>query len=184
MWTTSKFRAERPSCVAMLFVAGALAIWAGPTPAGAQESSQSQSAPDAPRAARPTPPRQGKGEGKVSTRIVRTPVEIKAVSVVRLDADLEKMAGKEFLSRAEQPLAINVRTEKPLGNTQRSSGPVIVFNGQNLLNTRATGQQTLVAFLPDRKVLKPTNTIAVVWLGDEQTRTKRPLTLKLEDIPR
>jgi hypothetical protein len=183
MWTTSRFRAERPSCVAMLFVAGALAIWAGPTPASAQESSQPQYAPDAPRAARPSPSRQVKGEGKVSTRIVRFPVEITAVSVVRVDADLEKMAGKEFLSKAEEPLVIKVRTEKALGNIQRSSSPLIVLNGQNLLNTRATGQQTLVAFLPDRKMLRPTNTIAVVWLGDEQTRTRRPLTLKLEDIP-
>jgi hypothetical protein len=170
----------------MLFVAGALAIWAAPahaTPAGAQEASQPQSAPDAPRPARPAPPRPGRVEGKVSTRIVRTSVEIQAVSVIRLDTDLKKLAGKEFLSKAEEPLAINVRTEKPLGNTQRSSSPVIVFNGQNLLNTRSTGQQTLVAFLPDRKLLKPKNTIAVVWLGDEQTRTRRPLTLKLEDIP-
>jgi hypothetical protein len=185
MWMTSSFRAERTRRAALLFVAGALALsgLALATQTRSQGSS-SQIAPDAPRPARPTPPRPGKGEGKASTQILRTPVELTTVSVRRLDADLKKMAGQEFLSKAEEPLAIDVHTARPLGNTQRSSAPVIVLNGKNLLNTRAVGQQTLVAFLPDRKVLKQTNTIEVVWLGNEQTRTKHPLTLRLEDVPR
>ena len=123
-------------------------------------------------------------DGRGRSLVSHAPVELESVSIRRLDADQEKIAGKEFLGGSKEPLVINVTTVKPLGNTQRSSGPVIVLNGQNLLNTRPTGQHTLLAFLPDRKALKATNTVAVVWLGDEQTRTKHPLTLTLAEISR
>lgn len=109
-------------------------------------------------------------------------VELKSASVRHLDEKMKAMAGAEFLKAAREPLSIEVKTVNPLGNLSRSSLPVIVLNGEKLPGTRATNQTTLVAFLPDRSMLKDSNTIAVVWLGDERTRTKYPLTLKLEEI--
>jgi hypothetical protein len=115
---------------------------------------------------------------------VRPSVELKSVVVRRIDAKMEKLAGQQFVKAAEEPYYVEVQTQTSLGNLARSSAPVILLNGEKLLNTRATGDHTLVAFLPNLKSLKDVNSVAVVWLGDEQTKTRHPLTFALNDVNR
>jgi hypothetical protein len=111
-------------------------------------------------------------------------VELKAVVVRRLDEKTRKLADPQFLKEADEPLSVEVKTQASLGNLARSSLPVIVVNGRKLLNTRAIDDYTLVAFLPNLQMLKDSNTVAVVWLGDERTETKRPLTFTAKEIAR
>ena len=114
-------------------------------------------------------------------------MELVSVSVVKLDEKLVKLAGRNFLEGAKDPLAIRVRVAERIDPTPRASTPAIVLNGKNLINTRLslTGEgNELIAFLPDRRMIKRENTIVVVWLGNEtMTRTKRPLTFKVTDVP-
>lgn len=141
-------------------------------------------APDSPRPARLAI------EARPSTidrsQLVK-PVKLVSVSVVKLDEKLIKMAGRKFQKTARDPLAIRVRIAEPIDPTPRASSPVVVLNGNKIINTKPspTGEGVeLVAFLPDRGMIKRENTIAVVWLGNETlTRTKRPLTFKITDVP-
>ena len=141
-------------------------------------------APDSPRSARPAiearPPTIDRSQ------LVK-PVNLVSVSVIKIDEKLSKLAGRTFLKTAKDPLAIRVRVAEKIDPTPRTSSPAIVLNGNKLINTRLspTGEgDELVAFLPDRRMIKRENTIAVVWLGNESmTLTKRPLTFKITDIP-
>ena len=141
-------------------------------------------APDSPRPTRPTiearPPTIDRSQ------LVK-PVKLVSVSVVKLDEKLAKMAGRNFLKTAKDPLAIRVRVAEQIDPTPRASSPAIVLNGNELINTRLTPTaegDELVAFLPDRRMIKQENTIAVVWLGNETlTLTKRPLIFKITDVP-
>jgi hypothetical protein len=183
MWMTSSFldkqrRALLPTaliiCTTMLVLPSLAAVEQAPAP---------QAAPDSPRPSR-TPSLTGiRGEGGGGTR-VRPTVELKAVVVRRIDERMGQLAGPQFVKEAEEPYYIEVQTQASLGNLARSSAPVILLNGERLLNTRATGDHTLVAFLPNLKMLRDTNTVAVVWLGDQQTKTKRPLSFSLKDVAR
>ncbi len=181
MWMTSNFLDKQwralPSAV-LIICAGALASFAA-----ARQAPAPQVAPDSPRPARARPVTGGRGEGVSGTR-VRPTVELKTVIVRRIDEEMGKLAGPQFLKAAEEPYYIEVQTQASLGNLARSSLPVILLNGEKLLNTRATGDRTLVAFLPNLKMLRDANTVAVVWLGDEQTKTIRPLTFGLRDVAR
>ncbi|HEV1993521.1 MAG TPA: hypothetical protein VGR03_04245 [Candidatus Acidoferrum sp.] len=178
MWMTSNFRGR--ACW-LSFLQAALVLWTPPpaSAAKAQQTTAPQIAPDSPR---PSVARRRPAGGGKELSVKAMTVELKSASVRHLDEKMKAMAGAEFLKAAREPLSIEVKTVNPLGNLSRSSLPVIVLNGEKLPGTRATNQTTLVAFLPDRSMLKDSNTIAVVWLGDERTRTKYPLTLKLEEI--
>lgn len=181
MWTTSNFHVSL-SRIAILLVCLAIGIttasyWMG---FGAQDPTP----PDAPRPQESKgdarPPALDQAEGKV-------PVELKSVTIrrfdSRLDTTLAKMAGPEFLSAATDPLVIEVQTEKPLGNLARTSSPVIILNKEQLQDSWATGEDKLVAFLPDRKRLKDANTVAVAWIGNEdETTSRHPLTFKSRDL--
>ena len=181
MLTTSNFPVKQPhttqhhmrlrACVlfAVIFV------YAGASWTPAQEV-----APDAPRPARPAQ--------RVSTttknlyKQART-VELRTASIRRLDERMSKMAGADFLKRASSPLVIEVQTQEPLGDLTRTSSPVIVLNGEVLSETVPLAPNRLIAFLPDRKFITEVNTIAVVWLGNEElTRTRRPLRFRQKDI--
>lgn len=140
--------------------------------------------PDSPRPARPAledrPPTIDRSQ------LVK-PVKLVSVSVLKIDEKLSKLAGRNFLRTAKNPLAIRVRVAERIDPTPRASSPAIVLNGKNLINTRLlpTGEgNELVAFLPDRRMVKRENTVAVVWLGNETlTLTKRPLTFKITEVP-
>jgi hypothetical protein len=114
----------------------------------------------------------------------RRTVELKTVTVRRVDERTKRYVSREFLRTASEPLYIEVQTARPLGNLARGAAPVILLNSERLLDTRATSPSRLIAFLPDRERLKETNRVAVVWLGDRATQTRRPLTFRLEDIRR
>jgi hypothetical protein len=150
-------------------------------PVGAR--AQTEVAPDSPRPASARPPFSGRGV-EAAQPPARPTVELKSVTVRRVDEKMAKLAGPQFMHAAEEPFYVEVQTQASLGNTARSSLPVILLNGERLLNTRATGDRTLVAFLPNLKSLKDSNTVAVVWLGDSTTKTRQPLTFALRDIVR
>jgi hypothetical protein len=181
MWTTSNFPVNLAR-VAILFVCLAIGIvaasyWMG---FGAQDPTP----PDAPRQRESASDAQPSAQDQAERQF---PVELKSVTVrrldIRIDTTLAKMAGPEFLSAATDPLVIEVQTEKPLGNLARTSSPVIILNKEQLQATWATGEDRLVAFLPDRKSLKDANTVAVAWIGNEEETTSRhPLTFKSEDL--
>ncbi len=183
MWTTLSFldRERHAVCgTALAIFAGMLAVAAF---GDERQATTPQIAPDSPRPARTRQAGEGRGEGPGETH-VRPSVELKSVIVRRMDEKRAKLAGPEFAKSAEEPYYIEVQTQTSLGNLAQSSLPVILLNGENLLNTRALGDRTLVAFLPNLKMLKDLNTVGVVWLGDKKTMSKRPLTFERKDVVR
>ena len=111
------------------------------------------------------------------------PLEIRSVRVSRVDQRTAKLAGDEFMRKATQPLVIEVRTVQPLGDLTRTSSPVIVLNGEVLSETIPLVPNRLVAFLPDRRTLKETNSVTVVRLGQEDlTRSRRTVTFTSRSI--
>ena len=181
MWTTSNFRAEVPRVVVLLAGLALTGAFACATPLRAPAGPRL--APDAPRPARPAPEA---GQTRPGRSEPVTPVELRSATVRRLRGDdLARMAGPRFMAEAREPLVLEVKTEKPLGNLARTSSPLIILNGKALPDTWAISQDTLIAFLSDRGALarEGANTIEVAWLGDEgRTLTRRPLTLRAEDL--
>lgn len=172
MWTTLSSRARRfpPGVISL-----ALTVCLPALPAAQQVV-----APDAPRPARVQP----KPRPPTSTYEIKRPVQLRAVTVGRLTSRMRELAGAEFVKAARDPLFIEVKTAAgALGKPAMSAAPVILLNGERLLNTRAAGRDTLVAFLPDHERIRDENTVAVVWLGkQEPTLTRRPLTFRRADI--
>lgn len=142
-------------------------------------------APDAPRLTKPTPVSEARPQSIDRSQLVK-PVELQSVSVYKMDEKMAKLAGKNFLRIAKDPLVIEVLVVEQIDPTPRASSPAIVLNGQTLINTRlhpVGNGDKLVAFLPDHKLIKERNTVAVVWLGNESlTLSKLPLTFKATDI--
>lgn len=174
MSTTSNFPADfRGFCASLLLI---------PTLgcASAAQPTARNIAPEAPRAARPataSAPERGH-------RIEARPVELRSVGVRRISREeAAKRNGAKFAETARAPLAIEVKTQAPLGRLDRTSSPVIVLNGTVLSDTIALDAGTLLALLPDDEKLRERNTLEVVWLGDEErTRTRTPLTFGPADI--
>jgi hypothetical protein len=116
---------------------------------------------------------------------LRRPVELRSVTVGKLDSAMARLAGREFLRKATNPLAIVVEARIPFDPTPRTSWPVIVLNDEKLKNSRSLPGESdkLVAFLPDRSLIRDVNTVKVVWVGNEKlTMTKKPLTFTARDI--
>lgn len=176
MWTTSSFRADRATRGQVLPILAALAtLILGSTAMAAR------TAPDAPRAA----PAQRQAESVVQAadaRIAGAPVELRSVVVRGVDDKHRALAGDRFAKDATEPLMIEIATEVPLPSRPGSSSPVIVLNGERLLDTWVVLPDRLVAFLPDRSRLKANNTVVVEWTGNEAaTRTRKPLTFTNAD---
>lgn len=168
MWMTSSFRASTASL-----------ILASPMLAGC--AGAPVSAPDSPRpqVALPAPEQRG------GTGYAQEPVELRAVSArgVRGDTALMRLAGPAFLERATDPIAIDVRTERPLGELARDAAPLVYLNGERIDQTRVAGTDRLIAFLPDRTRIRSENRVAVAWIGSAQaTMTREPLTLLAAEI--
>ena len=178
MLMTSSFRVEARRAVLRL-LGGVAGVILG---SYSQPGEAVQPAPDAPRAAPAMVDRQPPGEER-SARMAS--VELTSVSVRRPDATQKKMAGPVFLKQATDPLMIEVQTQQPLPSQPRTSSPIIVLNGEKLVDTWMILPDKLVAFLPNRSKLKGVNSVAVVWLGNEEaTLTKRPLNFRRLDLPR
>jgi len=176
MSMTSNFHAKvRRVVVSLAGVAGVILC------AYLQESTAAQSAPDAPRSA--VAEQQLPAQDR-RFQMTSKSVELKSVSVRRPDATHRKMAGQAFLKEATDPLVVEVQTQQDLPREPRTSSPIIVLNGERLVDTWVVLPDRLVAFLPNQRKLKEVNSVAVVWLGNEDlTLTKRPLTFKRSDIP-
>ena len=177
MWMTSNFPVNERRLV-RLFVCSAFAVvLAWSTQSGIGLALAQEIAPDAPRPAR---------SSKVPLATRRSQperVEIKSVTVGRLGGPMTKLAGNDFMRSATDPLVIEVRTQGPLGDLTRTSSPVIVLNGETLSETIPLTPNRLIAFLPNRKSIKDTNSVVVVWLGQEElTRSRRALTFRSKDI--
>ncbi len=123
----------------------------------------------------------------VDSSQLRKPVELKSVTVevLRPDSEFAKLPGPDFWESSKFPFVIHVDTIEPIDPTPRTSSPVIVLNGVQMADTWVgVGRANqLVAFLADSELLKERNSVAVVWLGnEEQTRTLEPLTFLFKDI--
>jgi hypothetical protein len=183
MWTMWNFRVRYAKRINFFTLTGILVF----TCSGCRESRRAPTptvAPDAPLAALPAP--EARPPSLDRSQLTK-PVELKSVAVYRLDREtpLARLASRQFLKTAQDPLVIDVRVLEPLDPLPRTSWPVIVLNGRHLKNTRVgvDANDRLIAFLPDRRQVKRVNTVAVVWIGNEElTLTKRPLTFKATDI--
>jgi hypothetical protein len=179
MWMTSNFRVRQYSFARLIVCSAFGVVLTCFSHAGFGVALAQEIAPDAPRPARPNK--------ESTTTPGRRPqfksVEIKSVTVGRMSPTMEKLAGADFMRGASNPLVIEVRTQDPLGNLTYTSSPVIVLNGETLSETIPQGPNRLIAFLPNRRLIKDTNSVVVVWLGREEfTRSKRPLTFRSRDI--
>jgi hypothetical protein len=136
-------------------------------------------APDSPRAEEAQGPRVPSEDDSA----YRGTIELVSVRVRKLDPTLERMAGPEFMKRAREPLAIEVETARELPKSPRDTSAILFLNAEKLPDTWMILPNKLVAFLPDRGKVRDVNTVAAAWTGSEDaSRTKKPLTLKREDI--
>lgn len=141
-----------------------------------------KAAPEGPGQAKP--PTETKPSPIESSQL-RTPVELRAVVVRKMDSTMARLAGPQFLETATDPLVIEVKSQIPFDPLPRTSSPVIVLNDKKLMNTYLLpdAADRLVAFLPDRAGIQDTNTVVVVWIGNEElTRTRRPLTFTKGEV--
>jgi len=174
MWTTSSSRAKALALPALLL----LAACPGPRPATVPEGTLP---PDAPREAAPAavqPPQD--------TARRFEPVELRSVRVLRVASDtMLARLGRVYLDSSREALALEVMTAVPLAHWGPDSSPEIYLNGARIGDTWMVGASRLVVFLRDRRVIRPTNLVAVAWIGNEpQTMSRRPLTLREDELPR
>lgn len=127
-------------------------------------------APDAPRMRKVSAPERT--PPAVSPRDER--VEIESAVVRRASEHPELLQGLTLdPSRAADLLLIDVRTEQPLGDIQRSASPVIVLDGEPLLDTKPVDIRRLVAAVSAERLRASEHTLAITWLGAEATTTSR-----------
>jgi hypothetical protein len=174
MWTTSNSRVER------LGLALAAIVGLG---AGCGGGARTESAPDSPR-----PARDSAGLAQpAATGVPRSedrPVQIRSARpvAVRGDSVLERLAGQAFLSRAPNPVAIDVITAEPLGDLYRNASPEIYLNGERPADTRAVPPNRLILFLPDARRLGRSVSVTVAWLGSEPRTRSQPVVLTEEQL--
>jgi len=178
MWTILNSHVKYLSLTVLLF-AILLIGFASCTEAPSQEENYAPDAPRPPKAMmkdRPSP---------VDRTQLLKPVELVSVSVSKPDREMAKLAGANFMKTARDPLMIKVQVVEPIDPLPRASSPVIILNGENLINTWVLPEKydTLIAFIPDRKLIKERNRVEVVWLGNEEaTRSKQALMFSSRDI--
>jgi hypothetical protein len=147
--------------------------------AGCATTQASPVAPDAPVAVAPAPPRPPSED---SSDMAAT-LEITDVVVRPPTPELAKLAGETFLKNATEPLAIEVRTVRPLPKRPRDTSAIIIWNGARMNDTWSILPNRLVAFLPNRKTIKEVNAVTAAWSGDEQrSASQPPLTVKAADV--
>lgn len=178
MWMTSNSRADRSRC--LVAAIGVLVAACAPSAPPAENV-----APDYPR-----PARDATGLAQQPSRIGEPraqdrPVEISAVRLrrVRGDTMLTRLAGPQLMSRARDPVAIDVITSDPLGDVARTASPEIYLNDVRVGDTWPLPPNRLIAFAPDIQRLRPGIAVSVAWLGSEpRTRSRRPIPLTEEHL--
>jgi len=181
MSTTSSFPARRLS--APLLALGLVVTLGLAGGCRADRTAREVQAPDAPLPARAVVERPAAIDHSILTR----PVALRSVRVSRLGegSEIGRLAGRRFLDEATEPLVIVVELAEELDQVPRDSAPVIVLNGQPLVDTwpRPGTPSTLVAFLPNTELIRQRNTVAAVWLGSEElTMSEEPLVFSAEEV--
>ena len=187
MWMTSSFHADSVRAFSGMagitrFSKGVRAFFCLPLLAclSMLACSTEVQAPDSPRAAEASPVSRVPSEDDSA---YRDTIELRSVRVHKLDPTLERMAGPEFMKRAREPLAIEVETVKELPKSPRNTSAILFLNAEKFPGTWMILPNKLVAFLPDRSKVREVNTVTAAWTGrEEASRTKKPLTLRREDI--
>jgi hypothetical protein len=172
--STTSSALDRPRAgllrLALLLCAAACGSPPAAPQARVQELAGGAEAPRAPAPRRPRPPSD-------TVRQHHRPFALRSAAVHRAEPELRRLGGARFAQTAAQPIAIEVRVAEPIDRRPRDSAPVIVLNGRRLESTqlRPGTDDQLVALLPDRSLLRNTNEITVVWLGNERQTAGRPL---------
>ena len=158
MWTILNSRVE----VLLLLLAAGCASTPAPQVV--------QVAPDAPQPAiQEQQRRPPSAESKVSR------IELASVRVRRLDDQLIKLAGPQFVRTARDPVAVEATTTSPLPRPLGAGSPALIINGQLYPDTWLVGTNRLIAFIEDRAKLRDSNTAEALWIGaDDNTRSSRP----------
>ena len=175
MWTTSNSPDNRRTLANL--VVGCIVVGLA--------SCATAHAPDSPRPAKAVS--QDRPPAVVSAKKEKPakPPELHSVKVTRFDPAMARLAGPRFMIIATNPLMIDVRISWPLVMLPPTSSLVIVLNGTRLHDTwvHPDERNRLVAFLPNRTLVRDRNTVNVVWIGREHTTlTQRPLTFAAADI--
>lgn len=157
MSTTSNSRGDRPAlALALLLLLAACA-----------STSSNAVAPEGPRQGPQVQP-----DRRVDAPVPRDQhVEIASASIRR--AGEEPALMERMNLRDSGVMLIDVRTEQSLGNIGRSASPVIVLDGEPLLDTFPIDQRRLVAPVEGRSLRSGEHILAVTWLGAESTTTSR-----------
>jgi hypothetical protein len=164
MWTISNSRAE---AAILLFV-----LMAGCT--SATEPSGTNAAPDAPQ-----PAIQAVASRPPYVPRNYTRIELASARTRKIDSELVKLAGPQFLKDARDPIAVEATTTSELPLPIGDSSPVLIINGQLYPDTWFLRPNRLVAFVADRATLRAENRVEAMWLGaGEGTRSEKPIILK------
>ena len=154
MWTILNSRVE----VLLLLLAAGCASTPAPQ--------EAQLAPDAPQPAIKEPERR-----PPSTEANVSQIELASVRVRRLDDQLIKLAGPQFVRTARDPVAVEATTTSALPRPLGAGSPALIINGQLYPDTWFVGPNRLIAFIVDRASLRDNNTAEAVWIGTD-TRSR------------
>ncbi len=158
MWTTSSSRVD---ALLLLLAVGC---------ASARAPQEARVAPDAPQPAIEEHERRPPTAEPKYARI-----ELASVRVRRLDDQLARLAGPQFVRTARDPVAIEATTTSALPPPLGASSPALIINGQLYPDTWYVGPNRLIAFIEDRASLRANNTAEAVWIGTgDSTRSSRP----------
>ena len=148
------------------------------------QPSRGQVAPDSPRPAaaapetRPEPAPAARDSGPPDR-----PIELTAVRIHRPDSGLIRLAGPSTPQAARDLLVIDVQTRDTLPSVPRTGSVALVVNGRLLPGTWALLPNRLIAFVTDRHAFQDTNSVAAVWIGNEEnTRSRNPLRISSSAI--
>ena len=172
MLTTSSFRAD---AALLLLIAVGCASATGTLPAQSSTSAPAQQvAPDAPQ---PAIAETDHRPPNVAPKYER--IELASVRVRRIDERLAQMAGPQLVKTWRDPLAVEATTAPDLPKPLGASSPVLIINGQIYPDTWFVFPNHLIAFVPDRAVLRDQSTAEAMWIGGgEVTRSRHPVIFK------
>lgn len=103
-------------------------------------------------------------------------IELFSVRVRRIDDQLRRFAGSEFLRASRDPVAVEATTAIDLPMPIGAGSPVLIINGEVYVDTWFLQPNRLVAFVADRAALRASNIAEAMWIGGgDATRSTRPL---------
>ncbi|MFL6388949.1 MAG: hypothetical protein ACJ71U_15820 [Terriglobales bacterium] len=110
-------------------------------------------------------------------------IELAGVHFRRMDKTMVQMAGPQFMKQAREPFAMEVETANPLPKTPRNTSAILIVNGEKILDTWMVLPNKLIAFFPDSRKIRESNSVAAAWTGAEATsQTRKPLTFRRQDV--